>query len=59
VELEEYVGAPSISLTLEKQQNVENNYTDRLYDLKNTVYEILRKLGNEADASCDELNLYW
>ena len=32
VELEEYVGAPSISLTLEKQQNVENKYTDELFE---------------------------
>ena len=32
VELEEYVGAPSISLTLEKQQNVENKCTNGLFE---------------------------
>jgi len=32
VELEEYVGAPSISLTLEKQQNTKNKYTDELFE---------------------------
>lgn len=32
VELEEYVGAPSISLTAEKQQNAENKYTNELFE---------------------------
>ena len=32
VELEEYVGAPSISLTIEKQQNAENKYTNGLFE---------------------------
>jgi len=32
VELEEYVGAPSISLTIEKQQNAENKYTKGLFE---------------------------
>ncbi|MBX4270784.1 group II intron reverse transcriptase/maturase, partial [Clostridium estertheticum] len=32
VELEEYVGAPSISLTIEKRQNAENKYTNGLFE---------------------------
>jgi group II intron reverse transcriptase/maturase len=32
VELEEHVGAPSISLTLEKQQNTENKYNNGLFE---------------------------
>lgn len=32
VELEEYVGAPSISLTIEKRQDTENKYTNGLFD---------------------------
>ena len=32
VELEEYVGAPSISLTVEKQQDAENKYTNGLFE---------------------------
>jgi group II intron reverse transcriptase/maturase len=32
VELKEHVGAPSISLTIEKQQDAENKYTNRLFE---------------------------
>ena len=32
VELEEYVVAPSISLTIEKQQDAENKYTNSLFE---------------------------
>ena len=32
VELEEYVGAPSILLTIEKQQDAENKYTNSLFE---------------------------
>lgn len=32
VELEEYVGAPSITLTLEKEQNAQNKYNSELLE---------------------------
>jgi uncharacterized protein YajQ (UPF0234 family) len=48
VELEEYVGAPSISLTVEKQQNAENKYTNELFE------RIIDRSAHQAILKCKE-----
>lgn len=61
VELEEYVGAPSISLTLEKQQNAENRYTDglleRIIDRNNLNQAFKRVKTNKGSHGIDGMKV--
>jgi group II intron reverse transcriptase/maturase len=61
VELEEYVGAPSISLTLEKQQNTENKYTDelleRIIDRNNLNQAFKRVRANKGSHGIDGMKV--
>jgi len=61
VELEEYVGAPSISLTLEKQQSVENKYTNGLFERiidRNNLNQAFRKVrANKGSHGVDGMKV--
>jgi len=61
VELEEYVGAPSISLTLEKQQNAENKYTndllERIIDRNNLNQAFKRVKANKGSHGIDGMKV--
>ncbi|MHC1682657.1 MAG: group II intron reverse transcriptase/maturase [Clostridiaceae bacterium] len=61
VELEEYVGAPSISLTIEKQQNAENRYTngllERIIDRNNLNQAFKRVKINKGSHGIDGMKV--
>jgi len=61
VELEEYVGAPSISLTIEKQQNAENKYTNGLFERiidRNNLNQAFKKVrGNKGSHGVDGMKV--
>ena len=61
VELEEYVGAPSISLTIEKQQNAENKYTnglfERIIDRNNLNQAFKRVRANKGSHGVDGMKV--
>ena len=61
VELEEYVGAPSISLTLEKQQNAENKYTNGLFERiidRNNLNQAFKKVrANKGSHGVDGMKV--
>jgi RNA-directed DNA polymerase len=61
VELEEYVGAPSISLTVEKQQNAENKYTNELFERiidRNNLNEAFRRVrANKGSHGIDGMKV--
>jgi len=61
VELEEYVGAPSISLTMEKQQNAENKYTDGLFERiidRNNLNEAFKRVrANKGSHGIDGMKV--
>jgi group II intron reverse transcriptase/maturase len=61
VELEGYVGAPSISLTLEKQQNAKNKYTDglleRIIDRNNLNEAFKRVRSNKGSHGIDGMKV--
>jgi len=61
VELEEYVGAPSISLTLEKQQNAENKYAngllERIIDRDNLNEAFKRVKANKGSHGIDGMKV--
>ncbi|WP_416044596.1 reverse transcriptase domain-containing protein [Clostridium tyrobutyricum] len=61
VELEEYVGAPSISLTLEKQQNAKSRYNnellERIVDKNNLNQAFKRVRANKGSHGIDGMNV--
>ncbi|WP_413228444.1 group II intron reverse transcriptase/maturase [Clostridium sp. CS001] len=61
VELEEYVGAPSISLTLEKQQNAKNKYTNGLFERiidRNNLNQAFKKVkANKGSHGIDGMKV--
>jgi len=61
VELEEYVGAPSISLTIEKQQNAENKYTNGLFERiidRNNLNQAFKKVrANKGSHGVDGMKV--
>ena len=61
VELEEYVGAPSISLTIEKQQDAENKYTNGLFERiidRNNLNEAFKRVkANKGAHGVDEMEV--
>ena len=61
VELEEYVGAPSISLTMEKQQNAENKYTNGLFESiigRNNLNEAFKRVkANKGSHGVDGMKV--
>lgn len=61
VELEEYVGAPSISLTLEKQQNAKSRYNnellERIVDRNNLNQAFKRVRANKGSHGIDGMNV--
>jgi group II intron reverse transcriptase/maturase len=61
VELEEHVGAPSISLTLEKQQNAKNKYTnglfERIIDRNNLNQAFKRVKANKGSHGVDGMKV--
>ena len=61
VELEEYVGAPSISLTIEKQQNAENKYTNGLFERiidRNNLNQAFKKVrANKGSHGIDGMKV--
>ncbi len=61
VELEEYVGAPSISLTIEKQQNTENKYTNELFERiidRNNLNEAFKRVrANKGSHGIDGMKV--
>ena len=61
VELEEYVGAPSISLTIEKQQNAENKYTKGLFERiidRNNLNQAFKKVrANKGSHGVDGMKV--
>jgi len=61
VELEGYVGAPSISLTLEKQQNAKNKYTcgllERIIDRNNLNEAFKRVKSNKGSHGIDGMKV--
>ncbi|WP_010241136.1 group II intron reverse transcriptase/maturase [Clostridium arbusti] len=61
VELEEYVGAPSISLTLEKQQNAKSRYNnellERIIDRNNLNQAFKRVRANKGSHGIDGMNV--
>ena len=61
VELEEYVGAPSISLTLEKQQNAKNKYTNGLFERiidRNNLNQAFKKVrANKGSHGVDGMKV--
>lgn len=61
VELEGYVGAPSISLTLEKQQNAKNKYTcgllERIIDRNNLNEAFKRVRSNKGSHGIDGMKV--
>ncbi|GCD13287.1 group II intron reverse transcriptase/maturase [Clostridium tagluense] len=61
VELEEYVGAPSISLTIEKRQNAENKYTNGLFERiidRNNLNQAFKKVrANKGSHGVDGMKV--
>ena len=61
VELEEYVGAPSISLTIEKQQDAENKYTNGLFERiidRNNLNEAFKRVkANKGSHGVDGMKV--
>jgi len=61
VELEEYVGAPSISLTIEKQQDAENKYANGLFERiidRNNLNEAFKKVkANKGSHGIDGMKV--
>lgn len=61
VELEECVGAPSISLTLERQQNAENKYTNGLFERiidRNNLNQAFKKVrANKGSHGVDGMKV--
>jgi len=61
VELEEYVGAPSISLTLEKKQNTENKYAngllERIIDRNNLNQAFKKVKSNKGSHGIDGMKV--
>lgn len=61
VELEEYVGAPSISLTIEKRQNAENRYTNGLFERiidRNNLNQAFKKVrANKGSHGVDGMKV--
>jgi RNA-directed DNA polymerase len=61
VELEEYVGAPSISLTIDKQQNAENRYTNGLFERiidRNNLNEAFKRVrANKGSHGVDGMKV--
>ena len=61
VELEGYVGAPSISLTLEKQQDAEIKYSngllERIIDRNNLNQEFKRVKSNKGSHGIDGMKV--
>lgn len=61
VELEEYVGAPSISLTIEKRQDVENKYTNGLFERiidRNNLNQAFKKVrANKGSHGVDGMKV--
>ena len=61
VELEEYVGAPSISLTIEKQQDAENKYTSGLFERiidRNNLNEAFKRVkANKGSHGVDGMKV--
>ncbi|WP_346939898.1 group II intron reverse transcriptase/maturase [uncultured Clostridium sp.] len=61
VELEEYVGAPSISLTLEKKQNTETKYAngllERIIDRNNLNLAFRRVKSNKGSHGIDGMKV--
>jgi RNA-directed DNA polymerase len=61
VELEEYVGVPSISLTLKKQQNAESKYTngliERIIDRNNLNQAFKRVKANKGSYGIDGMKV--
>ena len=61
VELEEYVGAPSISLTIEKLQDAENKYTNGLFDRiidRNNLNEAFKRVrANKGSHGVDGMKV--
>lgn len=61
VELEEYVGAPSISLTLEKQQDAKNKYTNGLFERiidRNNLNEAFKRVkANKGSHGVDGMKV--
>lgn len=61
VELEEYVGAPSISLTIEKRQDAENKYTNGLFERiidRNNLNQAFKKVrANKGSHGVDGMKV--
>lgn len=61
VELEEYVGVPNISLTLEKQQNAEIKYAngllERIIDRNNLNQAFKRVKSNKGSHGIDGMKV--
>ena len=61
MELEEYVGAPSISLTLEKQQDAKNKYTNGLFERiidRNNLNEAFKRVkANKGSHGVDGMKV--
>lgn len=61
VELEEYVGAPSISLTVEKQQDAENKYNNGLFERiidRNNLNEAFKRVkANKGSHGIDGMKV--
>ncbi len=61
VELEEYVGAPSISLMIEKRQNAENKYTNELFERiidRNNLNQAFKKVrANKGSHGVDGMKV--
>ena len=61
VELEEYVGAPSISLTIEKRQNAENKYINGLFERiidRNNLNQAFKKVrANKGSHGVDGMKV--
>ena len=61
VELEEYVGAPSISLTIEKRQNAENKYINGLFERiidRNNLNQAFKKVrANKGSHGIDGMKV--
>ncbi|WP_304519056.1 group II intron reverse transcriptase/maturase [Clostridium estertheticum] len=61
MELEEYVGAPSISLTIEKPQNAENKYINGLFERiidRNNLNQAFKKVrGNKGSHGVDGMKV--
>lgn len=61
MELEEHVGAPSISLTIEKQQSTENKYTNRLFERiidRNNLNEAFKRVrANKGSHGVDGMKV--